>query len=123
MPESFTARSSAIPGPRTTITLDVSETGLAELLAGISCTRVQLRDTGDGRYALTAVRPIGESRRASAPLVSDLLVSLLNRLGAALEADDVPAHLRELWDELLSDYNTRAARQNPSCPDPGSVDD
>ncbi len=106
MSERFEPRNTATPGPRTVVTLDVAEVGLAAMLEGVECSRVWLTEE-DGTYRFHAVQPVGESKKVAGPLVSDLLVGMLNRIGTALEADDVPTHLRDLWDELIAEYNDR----------------
>lgn len=108
-PRKFEPRNTEVPGPRTRIKLDVAEASLPFLVAGIDNVRCWLTEQDDGVYTFHATQTIGQSRAQPGEPVSDLLVNLINELGDALDADDVPQRLRDLWDDLLERYENRTA--------------
>lgn len=98
-----------MPGPRSIVRLDVADLSLPVLLNGITCTRAWLRDEGDGLYSFHATQRLGESREQPGKPASDLLVELVNELGDALDADDVPEWVKGKWDELVKRYEAGSA--------------
>lgn len=113
----FTERNTQSPGPRTRVTLDVAETGLADLVKGIGPAEdVRLVETEDGVYSFHASITMGESRKQAGKPAADQLTDYVNQLGDALEADDVPQRLRDLWNQLLDQYLADTAPPPPPAP-------
>lgn len=103
----FTERHSQTPGPRTRVTLDIAELGLDDLVAGmgpVDFVRLVPVNDEEGVYSLWARITIGQSRKQAGKPAADQLTDYMNELGDALEADDVPQRLRDLWDNLLERY-------------------
>ena len=99
-------RNSQVPGPRMTIKLDLAEASLPHLLRGLQ-GRVWLSDEGDGVYALHATESLGDSRKRPGKPAVDLLVELVNELGDALDAEDVPQRVRDTRDEIAKRWQER----------------
>jgi len=109
-------RASQFEGPRKVVRLDVAEASFPELLKGVNCYRIRLEPQGgvDGlRYVLSVDQRIRQSREQGGVVAIDLLTDLMNELGDALDADDVPQRLRDLWDELVGRYEARTSRRDP----------
>lgn len=97
-------------GPRTRVTLDVSEIGLQELIEGWPAHTIWLEPAGEENvYTLRASERIGDARKRDEPVLADVLWSCMNDLVESINEhiDDVPPPVLATLDAALERYEAR----------------